>query len=179
MTERHAPLHGPGERPDSVPTDQTAAPRPRPGLSKLAVAAVTALMLFFSVFAVFSAIGFLQAPQPIAKVIGAAVLVIVAVGLWTLWRELRFGLISERMARVLDAEDGLPVDDLPRSPGGRIDRQAADAQFEAYRSEAEARPESWRAWYRLGLAYDASGDRRRGRAAVHRASRLFTAQRRA
>ena len=34
-----------------------------------------------------------------------------------------------RLADQLEAEGWLPEDDLPRSPGGRIDREAADAQF--------------------------------------------------
>ena len=36
----------------------------------------------------------------------------------------------------------------------------------------EAAPEDWRAWFRLGLAYDASGDRRRARKAIIRAISL-------
>lgn len=141
--------------------------------SKLGVAAVVALMVLFSVAAVVSALGFLQAPQPLAKAIGAAVLLVVAVGVWTLWRELRFGLAMERMGRTLAAEGGLPADDLPRSQAGRIDRVAADAQFEVFREEAEAAPHDWRSWYRLSLGYDASGDRTRARRAMRDAARLF------
>ncbi|MFP3380386.1 tetratricopeptide repeat protein, partial [Bacillus sp. SIMBA_069] len=51
-------------------------------------------------------------------------------------------------------------------------RDAADEQFPQYRAEVEAAPESWRAWFRLGLAYDASGDRRRAREALRQAIRL-------
>ena len=98
---------------------------------------------------------------------------VVAVGLWTLYREIRFGVAMERMGRTLETEGGLPVDDLPRSPGGRVDRAAADAQFELYRTEAEAAPEDWRSWYRLALAYDASGDRTRARGTMRRAAGLF------
>ena len=141
--------------------------------TKLWVAGVIALMLLFSVVAIISAIGFLQAPQPLAKVLGGAVLVVVAVGLWTLYREIRFGVSMEKMGRTLESEGGLPVDDLPRSPGGRVDRAVADAQFETYRAEAEAAPEDWRSWYRLALAYDASGDRTRARGTMRRAAGMF------
>jgi len=41
----------------------------------------------------------------------------------------------------------------------------------------EAHPDDWRAWYRLGLAYDASGDRRRARGAVRQAIQLETVER--
>ena len=141
--------------------------------TKLWVAGVIALMLLFSVVAVLSAIGFIQAPQPVAKALGVAGLMVVAVGLWTLYREIRFGISMERMGRTLESEGGLPADDLPRSPGGRVDRAAADAQFEIYRIEAEAAPEDWRSWYRLALAYDASGDRTRARGTMRRAAGMF------
>ncbi|WOO97866.1 hypothetical protein [Micrococcus terreus] len=141
--------------------------------TKLWVTGVIALMLLFSVVAVISAIGFIQAPQPLAKALGMAVLMVVAVGLWTLYREIRFGLSMERMGRTLESEGGLPVDDIPRSPGGRVDRTVADAQFETYRAEAEAAPEDWRSWYRLALAYDAAGDRTRARGTMRRAAGLF------
>ncbi|MGO1884612.1 MAG: hypothetical protein ACTH3G_04520 [Citricoccus sp.] len=141
--------------------------------TKFGVAAIVALMLLFAVLAIGSAIAFLQAPQPIAKVLGVAVLGVVAVGLWTLWRELRFGMAMERMGRVLESEGGLPEDDLPRSDAGRIDRAAADVQFEVFRAEAERSPEDWRSWYRLSLGYDASGDRTRARRAMRDAVRLY------
>ncbi|MDI3330057.1 MAG: hypothetical protein QJR09_04890 [Micrococcus sp.] len=142
--------------------------------TKIGVGAIVALMLLFAVLAVFSAVSFLQAPQPVARMLGLATLGIVAVGLWTLWRELRFGVMMERLGRTLAAEGGLPADDLPRSPGGRIDRTAADAQFEAFRAGAEAAPEDWRSWYRLSLGYDASGDRSRARRAMRDAIRLYS-----
>lgn len=141
--------------------------------TKIGVGAIVALMLLFAVLAAVSAVRFMQAPQPTAKVLGVATLGIVAVGLWTLWRELRFGIMMERLGRTLASEGGLPVDDLPRSPGGRIDRAVADAQFEVFRAEAEAAPQDWRSWYRLSLGYDASGDRTRARKAMRDAIRLY------
>ena len=52
-------------------------------------------------------------------------------------------------------------------------RTAADA----IRAAVEAEPESWQAWYRLGWAYDAAGDRRRARGALRRAVALERSQR--
>ena len=143
--------------------------------TKVWVGLVTALLLFFSGYAVSLALAFMRAPQPLAKAMGGATIVIVVLGLILLAREIAFGMQSERLARILEAEGGLPVDDLPRSPGGRIDRAAADAEFETYRIEAEAAPRDWRARYRLSLAYDASGDRSRAREAAREAVRLFRA----
>ena len=107
--------------------------------------------------------------DPVAAGLGIAVLVIPVLGAYLVWRELQFGRRTEELARELAASGGLPVDDLPRRPSGRIDRAAADAAFGKYRAEAEAAPEDWRVWFRLSTAYDAAGDRRRARAAMRTA----------
>lgn len=52
-----------------------------------------------------------------------------------------------------------PVDTLPRSPGGRIDRAAARDAFEDARAVVDTAPEDWRSWYHLAFAYDAAGAR--------------------
>jgi hypothetical protein len=107
--------------------------------------------------------------DPVAVVLGVAVLVIPVLGAYLVWRELQFGRRTEALARELEAVGGLPVDDLPRRPSGRIDRAAADAAFEKYRVEAEAAPDDWRVWFRLSTAYDAAGDRRRARSTMRTA----------
>ncbi|MFI5734841.1 hypothetical protein ACIA49_32305 [Kribbella sp. NPDC051587] len=107
--------------------------------------------------------------DPVAVGLGVAVLVIPVLGAYLVWRELRFGSQTEALARELEASGGLPVDDLPRRPSGRIDRAAADAAFEQYRTEAEASPDDWRVWFRLSTAYDAAGDRQRARATMRQA----------
>jgi len=107
--------------------------------------------------------------DPIAVGLGIAVLVIPVLGAFLVWRELQFGRRTEVLARELEASGGLPVDDLPRRPSGRIDRAAADEAFEKYKAEAEAAPGDWRVWFRLATAYDAAGDRRRARATMRTA----------
>ncbi|HEY4534544.1 MAG TPA: hypothetical protein VIG71_00975 [Enteractinococcus sp.] len=140
--------------------------------NKIAVTLLTALTLLFVFLALWSALAFILADNWIAKVIGICVVGIVLFGVWSLIRELRFGLHTERLARILDDEGLLPEDTLPRVRG-RIDRDAADQEFEIYRAETEADPKNWRSWYRLGLAYDAAGDRRRARAALRDAITMY------
>ena len=110
--------------------------------------------------------------RPVFVLLGLGVLILPAVGAWVLLQEWRFGLAAERLARRLEAEGGLPVDDLPRRPSGRIKRAAADEVFALRRAEGEAAPEDWRCWYRLAVAYGDAGDARRGRKAMRRAIRL-------
>jgi hypothetical protein len=103
--------------------------------------------------------------------LGLAVIVFPLVGLYVVWRELRFGLATQTLARELEAAGELPVDDLPRRPSGRPERAAADAAFEVRKAAVEAAPSDWRAWFALATAYDAAGDRRRAREAMRTAIR--------
>lgn len=157
------------------PTEHAARARRSTVMSKVWVGFVSLLVLLFAGFALNASVALVRAPQPLAKAIGVGVILVVLVTVAVLAREVWFGRQTERLADQLEVEGGLPEDDLPRSPGGRIDREAADAQFELYRVEAEAAPRDWRARYRLALAYDASGDRRRAREAAREAVRLHRA----
>jgi hypothetical protein len=136
------------------------------------------LLVLYLAFIVQYAILLLRIDEPIAKGMGVALIVLPLVGAWALASELLFAVRAERLLRVLREDGGLPDDDLPRLPSGRIDPDAADAVFPRYQAEAEAAPQSWRAWLRLGLAYDASADRRRARWAMREAIRLARATRR-
>lgn len=103
------------------------------------------------------------------RILGIAVLVVPVIGLYTVVGELRFGQATERLARRL-ADEGDPGEpDLPRRPSGRVERAAADALFEERRIAVEADPDDWRGWYRLAVAYDLAGDRKRARAAMRTA----------
>ncbi|MGK3650404.1 hypothetical protein [Pseudarthrobacter enclensis] len=145
----------------------------RKNRTKIWVALVTLLLVFYLVVSFQRSILLLTDSNLTARAIGAAYLVLPVVGAWALIRELMFGARTEQMAKVLEAEGGLPVDELPRTPGGRIVREAADADFEKYKAEAEAAPGDWRSWFRLSCAYDAAGDRKRARASMREAGRLF------
>jgi hypothetical protein len=111
--------------------------------------------------------------DPILVIFGLAIAVLPVLGIWFLWRELRFGFAMQRMGRTLADEGGLPQDDLPRTPAGRAELAAADEQFAFAQQEAMDRPDDWRAWYRLAIAYDDARDRRRAREAMREAVRLF------
>jgi hypothetical protein len=127
------------------------------------------LLLLYLVFVVQYAVRLLMIDEVIARIMGVALIVLPLIGGWALAVELIFGVRAERLAARLEAEGGVPDDELPSSPSGRIDRSAADERFPIYQAAVEADPDSWQNWYRLGLAYDASGDRRRARWAIRQA----------
>lgn len=143
--------------------------------TKLWVGAIIALFVLYLFASFSSSIAYLSAPEPLAKGIGVAAFVLPLIGVWILVRELLFGARTQRMARILEAEGLLPVDDLPRTPSGRIVRAAADEDFAQYRDEAERNPDSWRSLHRLALAYDVAGDRKRARHTMRAAVALFVA----
>lgn len=103
---------------------------------------------------------------------GVAVLILPFIGLWFLWHTTQFARKAGRLARELEAEGGLPVDELKRTPGGRIDRDSADEVFDRRRAETERAPEDWRAWFRLAVAYHDARDTPRARKAMQRAIAL-------
>ncbi|GAA2004725.1 hypothetical protein [Brevibacterium samyangense] len=137
--------------------------------AKIGALVIAVLLALYLVFAAQRGWIMLTDPNPIAKVMGVALFALPAIGAWALVVELLFGARIERLGRTLGDEGGLPVDDLPRTPGGRIVREAADRAFEQYRRETEAAPEDWRSWFRLACAYDAAGDRKRARRAMRTA----------
>ncbi|MEG9247626.1 hypothetical protein V6S67_05955 [Arthrobacter sp. Soc17.1.1.1] len=140
---------------------------------RLGVLLITALLVFWLAVAFQRSFLLLSDPEPVAKAIGAGYLLLPCIGAWALIRELLFGAQTQRMARQLEGEGGLPVDDLPRTPSGRIVRSAADEAFPAYQAEVEADPGNWRSWFRLSCAYDAAGDRKRARKAMRDAAKLY------
>jgi hypothetical protein len=156
----------------TVPS-RTAGPLLWRNRAKIGVVLVTLLLLLWLAATIQRSLVLLGDPDPVAKAIGLAYLVLPVIGGWALVRELSFGVQTEKMAKILESEGGLPVDDLPRTPAGRIVREAADAQFPRYQAEVEQAPADWRTWFRLSCAYDAAGDRRRARAAMRDAVRRF------
>ncbi|SEE56418.1 hypothetical protein SAMN04489740_1761 [Arthrobacter alpinus] len=143
--------------------------------TKIWVALIALLLVFYIVVMMQRAVLLLGDSDWIAKLLGLSYFVIPLVAAWALISEVLFGARTEKMANILEAEGGLPEDNLPRTPGGRIVREAADAEFEKYKLEAQEAPEDWRSWFRLSCAYDASGDRRRARKTMRDAVALFRA----
>ena len=140
--------------------------------NRIASLLMAALLVLYLVFVVQYAFILLSSGVGLAIAMGVALLVLPLIGAWVLASDLLFVLRGERLVKRMADAGELPVDDLPRLPSGRIDPAAADLQFPQFQAEVEAEPESWKAWVRLGLAYDASGDRKRARWATRKAIRL-------
>jgi cytochrome c-type biogenesis protein CcmH/NrfG len=147
--------------------------------TKVVVAVLVAVLVFYAVLIGAKGVALLGSGSWVGVLLGIGILLVPLIGGYLVWRELQFGRRSAELAGVLESENALPVDDLPRRPSGRVDREAADALFATRRAEAEADPGNWRCWYLLGIAYDDAGDRTRARSAVRRAILLYDGDREA
>ncbi|MFB9378064.1 hypothetical protein ACFFKU_09605 [Kineococcus gynurae] len=144
--------------------------------TKVIIAISVAALLFYFVLLGRLGVDLIATGTWAGVLLGAAVILLPLVGLWAIVGELRFGRATEKLGRELAERGELPVDDLGRTASGRIDRADGQALFEKTKPEVEAHPDDPGAWYRLAIAYDAAGDRRRGRAAARHAVKLHRAR---
>jgi len=147
--------------------------------ARIGVFVIAAALALYIVLVGQRAVLLLMSGDVVGILMGVALVVLPLIAAWGLARELWFGVRAEQLARRLEAEDALPTEEVEVRPSGRVRREDGDAVFPVYRRAAEENPDDWRAWYRLGLAYDAAGDRRRAREAVRRAIRLESGERKA
>ncbi len=140
--------------------------------AKLGAVVMTALTMTYVFLLADKGLVLLQQESPVAKVMGALVLFLPVLAIWMIIRELRFGLKVEDMAQQLERDGGWPELNYETRPSGRPTKESAAAIFEKIRSQTEARPEDWANWFKLGLAYDAAGDRPRARRSMRKALAL-------
>ncbi|MEU9133094.1 tetratricopeptide repeat protein [Kitasatospora sp. NPDC048540] len=133
---------------------------------------LAAALLVVAAMCVLEGVQLIATGEPLGIGLGLCAFVIPGIGVWFLRQTVRFGRASERLAKELEAEGGLPVDELRRTQGGRIDRDSADEVFARRKSEAEAAPHDWRVWFRLAVAYADAGDTPRARKAMQHAIKL-------
>ncbi|GGQ88085.1 tetratricopeptide repeat protein [Streptomyces flaveolus] len=140
--------------------------------AKISYVITAAVLVFYFALVGSRGVMLIDAGTPLTVTLGVAVLVLPAIGLWFLWKNTQFVRRANQLAAELDAEGGLPVDELKRTPSGRIDRESADEVFARRKAETEAAPDDWRSWFRLAVAYQDARDTPRARKAMQRAIAL-------
>ncbi|HLS02214.1 MAG TPA: hypothetical protein VK054_09585 [Beutenbergiaceae bacterium] len=136
-------------------------------------AAMTALLAVYTWLVGARAVVLMRTGEIVGIGIGLAALAIPLVVVWFTLKEWHQAHTVSRMYKHLEAEGGLIADNLARTPAGRVDKDRARSEFSRFAHEVETNPEDWRAWFHLGWAYDAAGDRPRARRALRQATRLF------
>ncbi|OAR22456.1 hypothetical protein A8W25_22680 [Streptomyces sp. ERV7] len=144
--------------------------------AKITYFVTAAVLVFYFVLVGSRGLMLIQDGKLITVTMGIAVLVLPLIGIWFLWANTRFVTRANALAAELEAEGGLPVDELVRTPGGRIDRDSADAVFARRKAETEDAPNDWRCWFRLAVAYQDARDTPRARQAMQRAIALRAAK---
>ena len=139
---------------------------------KVGAILLSLITLVYLVLMTNQAITLIQVDNAIAKTMGVALFGLPAVGIWSIIRELRFGLQVEALAKDVRSEGVWPAFDLERRPSGRPVRASAEKNFAEYAERAEKSPDDWHSWFNLSLAYDAAGDSRRARGAMRTAISL-------
>ena len=133
---------------------------------------MTALVLVYLVLIAERSYALILSVDLIGIALGGLMLFLPAVAFWAIAMELRFGLRIEKLGKVLMEENAWPRFDFEYRPSGRPTKASAEAVFDDYRKNVEADENNWRAWFALGLAYDAAGDRARARKSMREAIAL-------
>lgn len=138
---------------------------------KLWIVIFTLVCVIYFWFAFDRALLLIKEDEAVLTAFAIAIVIIPALGLYLVAREIHFGFTMQRMGRELAQTGKLPRDDLPKEESGRSVLEDADARFESIAQSHD--PEDWVKCYLLALAYDESRDRKAARASMREAARLF------
>ncbi|MFF0381945.1 hypothetical protein [Streptomyces sp. NPDC004286] len=145
--------------------------------AKITYLVTAAVLVFYFVLVGSRGVMLIQSGTLLTVTFGVAVLILPVIGVWFLWKNTQFVRRANQLAAELEAEGGLPVDELRRTPDGRIDRDSADEVFARRKAETEAAPDDWRSWFRLAVAYHDARDTPRARKTMQRAIALHDGRR--
>ena len=140
--------------------------------AKVGAVLMALLTLIYTALLANTGITLLLLDEPVAKIMGFFILVFPIIAIWLIIREFVFGVQIERFATIVESQGKWPHFDFDLRPSGRPTRESADRVFASFAKNAEQNPESAIAWFSLGLAYDAAGDRPRARKAMRKALAL-------
>ena len=145
----------------------------------LLAAALYAAMLAYYFLIAWRGFYLIMEDRWLVKALGVAVVVVPAISVMVVMRELRFDVACELLLiSVRRAGEPVELPVLPTLSAGRTDRGVLDAWIEQHRDAARQAPQDWRGWFRLAHAYHLAGDRTRAREALRTAISTAPRQRR-
>ena len=133
---------------------------------------MSALVIVYLVLVAERSIALIGSNEPIGVAIGSLMIFLPAVAFWGIFMELRFGLRIEKRGEELKKENAWPQFPFVLRPSGRPTKESAEEVFDQFREGVRSDETNWKAWFALGLAYDAAGDRPRARKAMRQAIAL-------
>jgi hypothetical protein len=113
----------------------------------------------------------LQDSQPVAVVLGVAILFFPLTAIAAIFYEIRFGL---RLSKISDMVQASQIDlpDYDLRPSGRAEQLSGKVAFESIERRIQADENNYLLWFLLADAYDKLGDRKRARAAARKSIAL-------
>lgn len=134
------------------------------------------LTLIYTLLLANTGIALVLIDEPVARIMGALILVFPVFSLWLTARELIFGIQVERLAKRIESLGQWPQLNFELRPSGRPTRESADRVFAEQAERVKQQPNSFEAWFALALAYDAAGDRAQARKAMRKSLALASNQ---
>ena len=137
-------------------------------LTKLWLAVMVAITLLYAFLLFERGVVLLQDGQPVAVIMGAAILVFPLLALATIFFEIRFGLRLAKLEKLFLAS-GMESPGYELRPSGRAEPESGKRIFEQLKAALEKDEQNFLLWYLLADAYDKLGDRKRARQAARQA----------
>ena len=108
--------------------------------AKLGAALMALLTLIYTGLLANTGITLLVLDEPVAKFMGALILVFPIFSIWLTIREFVFGVQIERLATKIEREGKWPQFDFEYRPSGRPTRASADRVFESFAHRCAQQP---------------------------------------
>lgn len=137
-------------------------------LTKIWLAVMVAITLIYSFLLVERGVVLLQDSEPIAVIMGIAILVFPLLAIATIFYEIRFGLRLAKLEKLFQSS-GLKAPHYLLKPSGRAEKESGQEIFAKLKSRLESDEDNFLLWYLLADSYDKLGDRKRARAAAREA----------
>lgn len=137
-------------------------------LTKVWLAVMVVITLLYAFLLFERAVVLIQDGQPVALVMGIAILLFPLLALATIFFEIRFGLRLAKLEKLFIAS-GLETPEYELRPSGRAQTESGGEIFEAIKQKLETDETNFLLWYLLADSYDKLGDRKRARESARKA----------
>ena len=113
-------------------------------ISRIGVAVMGAALLLYVGGLAWLAVMFIASGTPVGIAMGIGLAVLAPLGGWALVRELVFGFQADRLGRTLEAEGGMPDEEVGLTPSGRVVKEEAEPLVARYEAAAASDITSYR-----------------------------------
>lgn len=139
--------------------------------TKIWVAVMVALTGIYAFLLLERGLVLVQDSNPVAILMGIAILFFPLLAIWVLFAEIRFGMRLGKLNQLL-AQSDIELPEYELRPSGKAERESGQRVFEQIRERIEGDELNPLLWLLLADSYDKLGDRSRARKAGRKAISL-------